>query len=105
MGSKQFTPITRSEDAGANLTLDTDKDTLLLNKRYYSHRQKLKILEFFDKNTSTMYHAERVTGVCRPNICRYISQLEQQGNLHRVKRGLCPISGFRAWYFSTKKDV
>lgn len=103
MSSKQFAPITRSEDTGANLTLDTDKGTQLLNKRYYTHGQRLKILDFFTKNTSTMYHAERVTGVCRPNICRYVNEMEQQGSLHRVKRELCPISGFRAWYFSTKK--
>lgn len=103
MGQKQFTPGTRSEDTGVNLSLDKGKDTGKFSNFYHYHQQKLQILEFFSNTTTTMYEAERVTGVCRPNICRIVRQLEKQDRIHRVKQGLCPISGFRAWYFSIKE--
>ena len=65
--------------------------------------QKQKVLAFFSSHTTTMFDAEKQTGICRPNICRHIAKLEEDRQIVRLFRRYCPISGFRAWFFLPKK--
>lgn len=65
--------------------------------------QRQTIFRFFSQHTTTMYAAEKETGVSRANICRYIAEMEEKGQIGRLYQGLCPVSGFRAWFFYSKK--
>lgn len=75
---------------------DKGKDT------YFRHQRQI-ILNFFTEYTTTMYDAEKQTGICRPSICRYVRMLEDRGLIVRLYQGLCPISGYTAWYFTAEK--
>jgi hypothetical protein len=48
-----------------------------------------------------MLQCAHLTGIERANICRYVAELEKQGEIALVRKGLCPITGYRAGFYST----
>lgn len=75
---------------------NNSKDTI-------SRTQRQAVYRFFASNCTTMFDAEKQTGICRPNICRHVRSLEDDGLIERIGRSDCPVSGCRAWYFQAKK--
>lgn len=73
------------------------------NKDSYTSIQKQMVLKYFRGHTTTMYKCEKDTGISRPNICRYIAELERRGLITRLTKAVCPISGQMAHYFTTQK--
>ncbi|WP_125047752.1 hypothetical protein [Pontibacter arcticus] len=43
----------------------------------------------------------RKTGIERANICRYVATLRKAGAITLIRKGFCPITGFRAGFFTT----
>ncbi|MFR0679409.1 hypothetical protein [Dysgonomonas mossii] len=75
------------------------------SKYSYIRLQKQTVLKYFRDHTTTMYACEKDTGVSRPNICRYIVELEENGQITRLPKATCPISGQMAHYFTTSNTT
>ena len=69
------------------------------DSKYLSQAQR--IYDFFYSTTTTMYDAEKQTGICRPSICRYIGKMRKSDRVAIVKKGICPISKHRAGFITT----
>jgi hypothetical protein len=39
------------------------------------------------------------TGILRANICRYVSQFEDENKIFLVYKGICPISKHKAGFY------
>lgn len=75
------------------------------SKDSYTFYQKQTVLKYFRTHTTTMYRCEKDTGVSRPNICRYITELELNNQITRLPKTACPISGQMAHYFTVENKV
>lgn len=75
------------------------------SKYSYIRLQKQTVLKYFREHTTTMYQCEKATGVSRPNICRYVAELELRGLITRLPKAICPISGKMAHYFTIEKQT
>ena len=74
-------------------------------KDSYIRLQKQTVLKYFREHTTTMYKCEKDTGVSRPNICRYIARFEKNGQITRLDKAVCPISGQMAYYFTASNTT
>ncbi|MBE0390197.1 hypothetical protein [Flavobacterium sp. PL002] len=84
-----------------SLTNTNDKDKL---KTLFSTQLKT-IFHYLQTNISTASMVSEATGIPQKNITRYKRDLEQQGLLFEVEKKLCKLTGFKAWYISTNKDL
>lgn len=60
---------------------------------------------YLKENTATASMVTEATGVPQKSICRYKRDLEQRGLLYEVVKKHCKITGFRAWYLTTNKEL
>lgn len=74
-------------------------------KDSYIRLQKQTVLKYFREHTTTMYKYEKDTGVSRPNICRFIAELELNNQITRLPKAVCPISGHKAYYFTVSNQT
>lgn len=58
------------------------------------------IFEYLQVNVATASMVADATGVPQKNICRYKRDLERTGLLVEVHKGVCQITGFKAWYIT-----
>jgi hypothetical protein len=49
----------------------------------------------------TMLQVSIETGILRANICRYIAEMEDKGQIQVIRKGYCPYTHFRAGFYST----
>lgn len=63
------------------------------------------VFKCFFESPKTMYQVEKETGVCRPNVCRYVCEWEKKGNIQELRKGKCPVSGYTAGFYSTNKEL
>lgn len=63
--------------------------------------QAKTIFEYLRTNTVTASMVAVATGVPQKNICRYKRDLERAGKLVEVRKGVCQLTGFSAWYLTT----
>lgn len=74
--------------------------------KFTKRRTQLKtIFEFLKEHTATASMASNATGIPQKNITRYKRDLEKQGLLYEVKKGICKYTGFKAWYLTTNKEL
>ena len=59
------------------------------------------IFEYLQNTVATASMIADATGVPQKNICRYKRDLERAGKLAEVKKGVCQLTGFKAWYITT----
>lgn len=52
-----------------------------------------------------MMQVSRSTGIDRANICRYISHMKEEGEIRKVRLGYCPITGWRAGFYTTDEKL
>lgn len=55
----------------------------------------------FRNAPKTMLQVSIETGILRANICRYIAEMLEKGQIQVTRRGLCPFTHFRAGFYST----
>lgn len=67
--------------------------------------QTKTIFHYLHHNVATASMVAQATGVSQKNICRYKRDLEQCGRLWEVRRGICELTGFKAWYLTTDPDL
>lgn len=75
------------------------------NKDNHFINQLTIIDAYFKENVATRYMAEIDTGICRPNICRYVDMLRDQNLIAVVKKDLCKISKYKAEYLTTNPEL
>ena len=59
----------------------------------------------FKRKPCTMLMAAFDTGIFRANICRLISEWEKDGRIQLIRKGTCPISRYKAGYYSTDRSL
>lgn len=64
--------------------------------------QERTIFKYLQKHTATASMVSKATGIPQKNITRYKRDLELRGLLYEVEKKLCKVTGFKAWYLSTK---
>lgn len=84
-----------------SLSNHNDKDKL---KDLFSTQEKT-IFHYLQNHIATASMVSKVTGIPQKNITRYKRDLEQRGLLFEVERKLCKLTGFKAWYLTTNKNL
>lgn len=80
---------------------NNDKDNL--NNFLISQEQN--IFRYLQNHTIIASMVSKATGIPQKCICCYKRDLEKNGLLYEVKRKLCKLTGFKAWYLSTNPDL
>lgn len=64
--------------------------------------QMKRVFDAFFSQPKTMLMVEVETGILRPNICRYVSNMRKSQSIEIVRLGTCPISKYpRVQYLTT----
>jgi hypothetical protein len=63
------------------------------------------IFRYLLKFTATNTMTSKATGIPQKNICRIKRNLEKKGLLHELERKLCEVTGHRASYLTTNKEL
>ncbi|MGL5938146.1 MAG: hypothetical protein ACRCY5_05405 [Phocaeicola sp.] len=71
---------------------------------HISSQMRIVSQSFFER-PKTMYQVEKETGICRPNICRFVRMMEEASTIQLHRRGLCPISGWSAGFYTTNPGL
>lgn len=66
--------------------------------------QSARIRSAFSHEPKTMLQVARETGVERANVCWEVHDLREDGSVHLVRRGICPISRSRAGFYTTNPN-
>lgn len=66
--------------------------------------QRKTIFAAFYRQPKTMLMVSIETGILRANICRFIAELEKQGRIKLVRKGICPITKHRAGFYTTNPN-
>jgi hypothetical protein len=74
-------------------------------KGKYFQTQKETIFLYLQNHVATATMISRATDIPQKNICRYKRDLEKAGVLWEVKKALCAIRGFKAWYLTTNINL
>lgn len=84
-----------------SLSLSNDKDTV----KKYSVNQEKTIFQYLQNHIATATMVSNATGIPQKNITRYKRDLEKRGLLFEVEKKLCKVTGFRAWFLTTNKNL
>lgn len=63
------------------------------------------IFRFLLKHTATNTMTSKATGIPQKNICRIKRNLEKKGLLRELERKLCKVTGHKASYLTTNKEL
>jgi len=63
------------------------------------------IFRYLLKFTATNTMTSNATGIPQKNICRIKRNLEKKGLLQEAERKLCKVTGHRASYLTTNKEL
>jgi len=63
------------------------------------------IFHYLQKRVATASMVSRATGVPQKCITRYKRDLEQTGRLMEIKKTVCEVTGFRAWYLTCNESL
>jgi hypothetical protein len=74
------------------------KDTHFLN-------QYQIVYKAFKCHPKTMLQVSIETGILRANICRYVADMKDNGLIQIIYKSLCPITHFRAGFYSTDSTL
>lgn len=78
----------------------------------FNHHQKDKdkpsqletIFHYLSNKIATASMTAHDTGIKQKNICRYKKDLERLNRLWEVEKGVCKLTGRKAWYITTNTD-
>jgi len=69
-------------------------------KKYLNQYNRVKAAYSEVPYPLTMLQISEMTGIYRANICRYNAEMQKNGNLILVRKGICPISLHRAGFYT-----
>ena len=67
--------------------------------------QLKRVYAAFNGKPKTMFEVSVETYVERPNVCRYVSMLMRGGLIALCRVGKCPITGYKAGFYSTDRKL
>lgn len=67
--------------------------------------QEKIIFQYLRENVATTSMISEATGIPRPNICRLKRNIEQSGLLSEVRKGICTVTGHKAFFLTTNPDL
>lgn len=70
-----------------------------------TQKQKTAVLKAFEETPKTMLQAAAISGVMRSNICYYMKEFRQAGQIEFIRFGLCPLTKHRAGFYVRKEVV
>ena len=73
-----------------------------LNKQEIQEKQFLK---YFNRGVFTMKQVSVKTNIDRANICRFIAKRRKYKTIYLVRKGLCPITKYRAGFYTTNFEM
>jgi hypothetical protein len=74
-------------------------------KGNFKINQLQTIFHYLEKHVATASMVSKATGVPQKNICRFKRDLEKAGALAEIKKDTCQLTGFKAWYLTTNKNL
>lgn len=63
------------------------------------------ISDAFKIKPATMWQVSDLTGIQRPNVCRHVSTLLKSHSIALLKKGICPISNYRAGFYTSDQRL
>jgi len=75
------------------------------NKGNHQLTELKTIFLYLQDHVCTASMLAEQTGIKQKNICRYKRDLEQSGRLWEIKKDICQLTGFKAWYLTTNPDL
>lgn len=80
-------------------------DPLEVQNKGSHHSTELKtIFCYLQDHVCTASMLAEETGIKQKNICRYKRDLENAGRLWEIKKDICQVTGFKAWYVTTNPE-
>jgi len=71
-----------------------------------NHRTQLKtIFHYLQNSVATGSMVSKATGVPQKCFTRYKRDLEKTGRLMEIKKTLCEVTGFKAWYVTCNESL
>ncbi|MGI6290977.1 MAG: hypothetical protein ACOXZH_05070 [Bacteroidales bacterium] len=67
--------------------------------------QMQRVFAAFYKQPKTMLMVSIETDILRANICRYVAKWRKENRICIVRKGICPISKYRAGLYTTNPDL
>jgi hypothetical protein len=67
--------------------------------------QMERVFAAFKRQPSTMLMVSVETGILRANICRYVAKWEKENRIRIVRKGICPITKYRAGFYTTNPEL
>lgn len=68
--------------------------------------QLKKVYKAFFNDTFTMLEVEKITGIRRENICRYVAIFRKSDNIFFIRKRKCTASGYdNVCEFTTNPDL
>ncbi len=77
---------------------------ICMTKIQTKHAQIKTIFHFLQKNIATASMVSEATGIPQKNICRYKRDLEKSGLLAEVRKGICELTKFKAYFITCDKS-
>lgn len=60
-----------------------------------------RVKQYLFKNTATAAMVADKLNIRIPNVCRHKRELEKQGALKVLKKGICKLTNYKAFYLTT----
>jgi len=73
--------------------------------KYNKFIAQMKIIFSAFETEKTMLQVSVETGILRANICRYVATFRKQDRIQELKKDYCPISGHKAGFYTTNKEL
>src|SRR5688572_4894990 len=67
--------------------------------------ETMQMCEFLKNSPATAAEVSIRLGIWRPNVCRHKRDLQKAGKLVELKKGICPITGFKAAFLTCDPDI
>jgi DNA-binding transcriptional regulator LsrR (DeoR family) len=75
------------------------------NKDNHFASQYKTVYQLLKERPKTMLEVSIETGILRANICRYVSEMEEKGQIQVNRKGYCPYTHFTAGFYSTDEAL
>jgi hypothetical protein len=74
-------------------------------KSTHFQAQMRRVFAALYRQPKTMLMVSIETGILRANICRYVAEWEKENRICIVRKGICPISKYRAGFYTTNPEL
>lgn len=75
------------------------------DKSTHFQGQVKRVFAALYRQPKTMLMVSIETGILRANICRYVAEWEKQNCIRIVRKDICPISKYRAGFYTTNPEL